>query len=654
MTAASSHENHIDALLTELRQREHEFELLRETTLAIVSELDLDNLLDLIAKHAQKLVRAETVLIPILNEACKEYTYRAGAGKHIEEIVGESLPIDFGVCGWVWKHKKPWWRGVLAELSEQEKTAWEKESGTLLLVPLVGRKHFLGGIAAMNKHGGNEFTQNDLRLMELFASQAAIAIENAMAMDQVEQSRQEAVDAQRELRLLNKRLNAVNHELEFLSLYDQLTALPNRTLFRDRFRHALEHTASSGGELALLIVDIDGFQEINDNLGHDAGDDLLMMTATQLHIVAGNEDTLARMSGDEFALLVKTDLQGAFDTGKKIVELMSQPVELAGQEVVVSMTAGIAVYPHHGEDISTLFKHADEALAAAKRDKTKVRIYDENLNLESPGRISMLQGLHKALSNQEFELHYQPKVDLVLNQIDGVEALARWPRGNGVMVPPDMFIDSLEQTGLIAKFTYWVMRTAIAQRKAWQARGLDIRIALNLPLSVVMDAHFKTELATMFTTPNDATGLVLEITENIFLGDYNRISSILSDVRSLGFSFSIDDFGTGHSSLSRLRHMPVDEIKIDRSFVLSMLENKDDEVIVRSTIDLAHNLGLKVVAEGVENAMIMKTLARLRCDAVQGYYISRALPAAELEAFLGQGRWSVPRCSGSQAEEANG
>ena len=263
----------IAVLRGELQRRKHEIELLRETASAVGSELDLDKVFSLIVDRARELIGAETVLLPLLNPGCDEYTYRAGSGANVQEIVGESLPLDFGVCGWVWKHKRPWWRGVLSELSEQEKNLWEKEAGTLLLVPLVGRQHFLGGIAGINKSGGGEFTENDLQLLELFAGQAAIAIENAMAMERVGQAKREAEEAQGELKRVNKRLSAVNQELEYLSLYDNLTGLPNRSLFRDRIRKEIEQHGGAG--LALLIIDIDRFQEINDSLGHEAGDELL-------------------------------------------------------------------------------------------------------------------------------------------------------------------------------------------------------------------------------------------------------------------------------------------------------------------------------------------------------------------------------------------
>jgi EAL domain-containing protein (putative c-di-GMP-specific phosphodiesterase class I) len=262
----------------------------------------------------------------------------------------------------------------------------------------------------------------------------------------------------------------------------------------------------------------------------------------------------------------------------------------------------------------------------------------------------MAQDLRKALDGREFSLHFQPKVELANGIIHGVEALARWRQASGVTVPPDMFISALEHTGLITPFTYWAIEMAVGQRAEWLALGWDIAIAVNVPLSVVMDVRFLPEVSRIVRGSRLEGGLVLEITENIFLGDYDRINGILSELRGFGIGFSIDDFGTGHSSLARLRQLPVGEIKIDRSFVMAMLENQDDEVIVRSTIDLAHNLGLKVVAEGVETAAIMTALTRLDCDIVQGYHISRALPATELTAFLASSGWSVARTTLAAAE----
>jgi diguanylate cyclase (GGDEF)-like protein len=641
----------INSLEAALQQRERELTSLRETALAVGSEFDLDKLFTLIAHRARQLIGAQTVLIPILSRDRDEYTYRAAAGESADEIVGESLPRDFGVCGWVLKHRKPWWRGMLSELSPQERNLWEKEAGTLVMVPLVGRKDFLGGISGLNKRGGGEFNQNDLHLLELFAGQAAIAIENAMAMEAVDQSRRAAEEAQSELKRANKRLTAAIQALEQLSLYDPLTGLPNRSLFRDRLRQDISHSAASGRDLILMVIDIDRFQEMNDTLGHEAGDTLLKAAAACFSdLVTAHDGTIARMSGDEFAVLLDVDVDTAIGIAATMRGRLAEPMRLAGQEVVVTAAVGIAVHPRHGHDVSSLFKSADAAMITAKRDRTGVEVFDERRDTGATTRFAMAQDLRKALDGREFSLHYQPKVELANGVIHGVEALARWRQAGGVTVPPDMFISALEHTGLITPFTYWAIEMAVAQRAEWLVLGWDIAIAVNVPLSVVMDARFLPEVSRIVRGNRLEGGLVLEITENIFLGDYDRINGILSELRGFGIGFSIDDFGTGHSSLARLRQLPVGEIKIDRSFVMTMLENQDDEVIVRSTIDLAHNLGLKVVAEGVETAAIMTALTRLDCDIVQGYHISRALPATELTAFLASSVWSVARTTLAAAE----
>jgi len=643
------------ALEARLRQREHEIALLRETAFAIGSELDLDKVFALIVDRARELIGAETVLLPLLNRDCDEYTYRAGSGANVGEIVGESLPLDFGVCGWVWKHKRPWWRGVLSELSEQEKNLWEKEAGTLLLVPLVGRDHFLGGIAGINKAGGGEFSENDLHLLELFAGHAAIAIENAMAMERVAQARSDAEAAQAELQRMNRRLSAVNQELEYLSLYDNLTGLPNRSLFRDRIRKEIEQHADT--PLALVIVDIDRFQEINDTLGHEAGDELLRVVSGRFVRALDPADTISRMAGDEFAvLLAGADAEAAMKAARRLLATLEQTVQLAGQEVLVTAAAGIALFPQHGRELSTLFKHADAAMLAAKRERSGAHCFDERHDAGAPGRIALIRDLRAALDREEFTLHYQPKVELATSTITGVEALARWRRPDGSVVPPEMFITALEQTGLILPFTWWVLEAAMRQRVAWLKRRFDLRIAVNVPVSVIMDPQFIPGLGQLIERYGSRGGITIEITENVFFGDYDHLNAILSELRRFDVECSIDDFGTGHSSLARLRLLPVTELKIDRSFVIDMLRSKDDAVIVKSTIDLAQNLGLKVVAEGVENVQTLQQLYRLRCDVVQGHHIAKALPAVELERFLAHSKWAVARLveAAAPGEAGNG
>jgi diguanylate cyclase (GGDEF)-like protein len=624
----------LQSLEESLSQREYEIALLRETALAVGSELDLDKVLQLVAEKARVLIDAETVLIPILNWDCNEYTYRAGAGRNVEEIVGESLPLDFGVCGWVWRHRRAWWRGVLAELSEQERNSWEKEAGTLILVPLQGRQHFLGGIAGMNKGNGADFGERDLHLLELFAGQVAIAIENAMAWRKEHEARQTAERLQLDLQRLNRQLSAVNQEMERLTLYDQLTGLPNRSLIMDRLRHELAQARSEKASLAVLLLDLDRFQDINDTLGHEVGDQIIRAVAERLGEVAGGGASLGRLGGDEFVfILPHTDATRAVEIALAVQVSLRQPFRLAGEDLALQASIGLAQHPQHGTDEAALLKHAESAMYAAKREKTGIQAYSAQHDAFASGRFALVRDLQAALDQRAFRLHYQPKIALGNGTIVGVEALARWPHADRGFVPPDMFISALEQTGLIHSFTRWVLDSAGDQLAAWRKLGWDLDLAVNIPVMTLFEPSFMPSIERLARRLEGLHGLTFEITESLFLSDYERFGARLEQIREHGVSFSIDDFGTGHSSLSRLRKLPVSELKIDCSFVMDMEANKDDLIIVKSTIDLAHNLGIEVVAEGVETGSALQRLTALHCDYAQGYHISRPLPAPEFEAF---------------------
>ncbi len=632
-------------LQQELGERESEIALLLDTARLIGSELDLDRVFEAIAEHARVLIKAETVLVPLLTPDRSAYTYRAGAGTNADEIVGQTLPIEFGLCGWVLRHQRPWWRGVLDELDAEERNRWEHEAGTILLVPLLGRHSFLGGLAGYNKQGG-DFTERDLNLLQLFAAQAAIAIENAMAMENVEQARREAESHQRELQRLNKRLNAANRQLEQLTLFDALTGLPNRTLFRDRVQHEIEASRANGAPLAILIIDLDKFQDVNNDYGQETGDALLKAIAAQLNGLLKPGSTLSRVSGDEFAaLLCDADADEAVALALAINVRLAAGISVGEKRIAASASIGIAQYPVHGDTLSTLLKNADLAMNGTKRDHAGVHVFDPARDAAAEGRYALTQHLREALDREQFTLFYQPKLDLASGCITGCEALARWPHPQRGMVPPDMFITALEQTGLILPFTRWVIDTALRQRQAWRLRGWNLDIAVNVPPMVLMNPEFMA-----FLDAHDMLdGVTLEITENVFFGDLDRLAAVVASIRARNVSLSIDDFGTGYSSLQRLRQTAVSEIKIDRSFVKDMLTSKDDAAIVHSTIELAHNLGLRVVGEGVENAETLTRLAELHCDSLQGYFICRPLPPAAFEDFLARSAWPPARLTPAQA-----
>jgi diguanylate cyclase (GGDEF)-like protein len=380
-------ESQILLLESQLRDREFEIAMLRETAEAVSGELDLEKVFQVVADHARKLILAETVLIPVLDQKQAQYIYRAGCGKNADEIVGESLPLDTGVCGWVWRNKRPWWRGVLDELEGEERNRWEKEAGTIILVPLVGKRNFLGGIAGINKIGGKDFTRRDLDLLTLFAHQVSFAIENAELFDQLNKSKEQSEEYQRELQALNAELerrvaqrttalvDAVK-ELEHLALHDMLTDLPNRSLVEDRLQQGIHIAKREKKVIALMMIDLNRFKEINDKHGHDVGDSLLKQVAMRLRRVLRQSDTAGRLGGDEFAIVLpSTDANGAVKVAEKLLKVMEPSFKVGDYTLNSACSIGIAVYPQHGEDVASLCRSADVAMYAAKRSGRGYAVY---------------------------------------------------------------------------------------------------------------------------------------------------------------------------------------------------------------------------------------------------------------------------------------
>lgn len=617
-----------------LKDREVEIDLLQKTFAEIGSELDLDRVFQIVSERARALVGAETLLVPILDENCETYTYRGGDGKNSDEIVGEALPLEFGVCGWVWKHKRPWWRGVLNELSDDEKNLWEEEAGTVIMVPLQGRRHFLGGISAINKIGDGEFTRRDLNLLQMFASIVSIAIENAMAVNDMEKTRQANDDYRMRLEILNKQLLESSKELEYLSLYDTVTGLPNRSLFHDRLSRNISQAILAEENIGLLLVDLDRFKEVNEALGHERGDLLLKKIARRFEKNMKSDETLARLGGDEFVIVLPYfDEKASMQRAKEFKALLDEPFNIVNTKIAVSASFGVAVFPEQGDDASSLLSHADSAMYEAKRSGAGLYLYNPELDHMTRGHLVMVTDILRAMEEKQFVLFYQPKISIKDNKLVAAEALGRWITDERGIVPPDNFIRVLEQNGLLNEYTYWAIETVLQQAKYWNTER-SLRIAVNLSPQILMDPDFIKNMDRIIGDKDNGKYLTFEITENLFLSEYESLSGVLEYVCNLGVHLSIDDYGTGYSSLSRLIKLPVNEIKIDKSFVKNVDTNKDDEAVVRSTIDLAHNLGLTVVAEGVEDEAAMNLLRKYNCDIAQGYLISRALPAAEFEKFM--------------------
>ncbi|HET8587599.1 MAG TPA: EAL domain-containing protein, partial [Candidatus Limnocylindria bacterium] len=424
---------------------------------------------------------------------------------------------------------------------------------------------------------------------------------------------------------------------EHQALHDDLTGLPNRTLFRDRIEQAIALARRDGGQLAVAMIDLDRFKDVNDTLGHHAGDTLLVEVGRRLRDILRSSDTVARLGGDEFGVLIskpRTTSDVAVVIGK-LRAALEQSVMVEGLALPAEGSIGIAMFPGHGRDVDTLLRHADVAMYSAKETKAGYVFYDGSRIESDPAKLTLVSELRRAIERRELVLYYQPKAALANGSVQSVEALLRWNHPTRGLVGPDEFIPLAQQTGLIKPLTLYVLDEALGQCRHWQRAGLTLCVAVNLSVRNLLDTDFPSQVRRLLQKREVDPGLLqLEITESTMLSDPVRTKRVLDKLAAMGIALSIDDFGTGYSSLSYLSQLPVNEIKIDRSFVMNMAESDNDAVIVRSTIDLGRNLGLEVVAEGVETEQAWDELNQLGCTLAQGYYLSRPVPAAELTQWL--------------------
>jgi diguanylate cyclase (GGDEF)-like protein/PAS domain S-box-containing protein len=424
---------------------------------------------------------------------------------------------------------------------------------------------------------------------------------------------------------------------EHQALHDALTGLANRTLFRDCIDEAVKARPHTDNRAAVMVIDLDGFKEINDSLGHAAGDDVLVELGRRLTAALGALNTVARLGGDEFGVLLQDASPADYvvRTVERVQAAIEDPITLNGPSLSLEASIGIALHPNDGNDVETLLRCADSAMYHAKEEKSGWAFHDRSRAQHDTSRLTLLAELRRALDRHELVLYYQPKAGLADGEVHAVEALLRWNHRTRGLVGPDDFIPIAQQTGLIKPLTLYVIDAALRQCRSWQDDGLGLAIAVNLSARNLVDADFPARVARLLQRWNVEPSLLeFEITESAMLADPMRTKLILEHLSIMGIRLSIDDFGTGYSSLAYLKRLPVSEIKVDRSFVMSMEENEDDATIVRSTIDLGRNLGLDVVAEGVESERVWDRLRALGCTTAQGYYLSRPLPAPELRTWL--------------------
>jgi diguanylate cyclase (GGDEF)-like protein len=438
------------------------------------------------------------------------------------------------------------------------------------------------------------------------------------------------------LRRVTNRIRRQMDEIERRALYDDLTGLPNRTLFRDRVAQALRTAGRTQGTAAVILLDVDHFKEINDALGHDTGDLLLKELGTRLAGELRDSDTLTRLGGDEFGILLPTSsAHDALALATRVHSALEAPFALSGFPIEIAASAGVALYPEHGEDVHTLLQHADVAMYLAKDAHAGTALYSAEQDTNDMARLAIAGDLRRAIEANELVVHYQPKAALRSGGIVGAEALVRWQHPERGFIPPGEFIPIAERTGLIKPLSRYVISSAIKQCAAWNAAGFDLRIAINLTIPDLLDLELPDRIASLLAQHGvRPTHLELEITETTILADPFRVRQVLNRLDAMGLRLAIDDFGTGYSSLAYLKRLPVRTIKIDRSFVTGMCENGSDATIVRSTIDLGRNLGLEIVAEGVETQRVWDKLRALRCTFAQGYYIGRPVPAEVLTGLL--------------------
>ena len=421
----------------------------------------------------------------------------------------------------------------------------------------------------------------------------------------------------------------------YKALHDPLTGLPNRKLFSIKINKAIEFSEKKNNTFAVLMIDLDRFKEINDTLGHDIGDGVLVEISKRFSGVINKAQIVARLGGDEFSLVIPdADTKQAISVCKALHESLDAQISVKHYALTVDMSIGVAMYPRDGTDIRMLLKNSDVAMYQSKKDKIRSVIYDEHLSRDSLRRLKLISAIKKALINQEFELYYQPIIDAKNSEVQGVEALIRWPESG---IRPDEFIPLAEEINIIKEITLWVLKDALKQVKKWSRDYPNLKVNINISVIDLRDVNFPNkvkELLKGFALP--ANMLVFEITESAMMLDIKRVKKVINELSELGIEFAVDDFGTGFSSLSLLLELPSNVIKIDRSFINNMQSKKDNASIVKATIDLAHSIGRKAVAEGVENKNVAALLLGMGCDYLQGYGISRPLNRDATELWLAQ------------------
>lgn len=592
---------------------------------------DFQETLDYITSFTKDTLQCERISIMLIKDNLLQISSAEGVPRNI--IQATHIPVGERISGEVFRSRKAILAKSLEDIPYLDGTihsdAQSFISTPILCAGLVSAEQSLGVINVTDKADNLPFTERDLETLTYIANTASIAIHNHLNRIQLQKTYSET------------KTHAA--ALAYQMTHDALTDLPNHTLLHDRLQQTLLEEGRKSSPLSLLVLGLGNFKEINDSLGHHSGDILLKEIGERLRGISGEPDTVARIGSDEFAVLLPAaGAEGAILTAQKILKTIEQPFILEGLTLEVGARIGIALCPDHGEDPDLLIQRADVAQSLAKKDDKDYYIYDPEQDSYNPRRLMILSDLRHAIDNNQLILYYQPKIDLKNGFICGVESLVRWQHPKHGLIPPDQFIQLAEQTGLIKYITLWVVNEALRQCSLWRQDGLELKTAVNLSARNLQDMELPDQIADLlkkWAIPPDL--LRLEITESTVMANQRLATEILMHLSDMGIRQAIDDFGTGHSSLAYIKNLPVNEIKIDKSFIKGMGLSKNDTLIVQAAIELGHHLGLTVVAEGVENKESYDLLAQLGCDEAQGYYMSPPIPNTKLMAWLSQSPWGL-------------
>ena len=597
-----------------LRQRYAGLELLYGFARSVDGSLPTEDILTVLLTQANELLRSEIGHILLLGDRPGQATIRSlddnGAVQSLAIDTSKGCDLEMTAIA----EQRPLIAPRASKDDQLVRLLSAQGLKDALVVPLRRDSEVVGAFLVGDRLGHvSTFDAEDLKLFETIAAHASAVLENGHLID---------------------RLRSEAASKEHQSLHDSLTGLPNRVLFHREVSAAIQCRVPTA---AVMLMDLDRFKEVNDTLGHHVGDSLLIEIARRLQDVLASHGMVARLGGDEFAILLPTvgDTADAETIARLILTTLARPLRVGDLELEVGASIGIAMYPSHADDSSSLLQKADVAMYVAKSSHSGHSVYAADRDQSNARRLVLAAELRAAIEAGDLTVSYQPKADLRTGRICGVEALVRWSHPRFGNVPPDEFIPVAEHTGLMGPLTDFVLNSALRQCRSWADAGFDISVAVNLSARSLADTDLANDVADALRASGvKPDRLVLEITESTIMADPVRTTETLHRLAGMGVSLSIDDFGTGYSSLSYLKRLPVHEVKIDKSFVCNMTIEEDDATIVRSVVDLAGNLRLRVVAEGVEDAATLDALSLLGCDSVQGYFLSKPVPASTLTGQL--------------------